>query len=441
MTVLSLRAGQDHLEKVASTRDPIKAISEFVWNALDADATRVSVEFVLNVLGGVEEIVIRDNGTGISHAHAARDFGNLGDSWKRTSHRTPTMHRALHGKEGRGRLRFFSLAQHARWQSVYSEDGKHRAISIDIASGTLEKSDLSEASNSTNPETGTIVTLTRLKSTYDWLLASKAFLEFNTVFAPYVLQYSNVAISYNEIAVDPDATIARSHTFPTQTIVGPNKTVRDLSLRIIEWKSQVEDRKIHLGGESGITLGSQPANVVAPGFDFSAYAYAAYFQELADAALLELDDLSDPDLNHVMGHIREQLADYFRERQAERSRGIIDDLKAAGAYPYEGEPKDNVERRERQVFDIATQAVSSYSREFKKADTSVQRMTLTFLREAVRHNPDSLSTILRAVVNLPKGRQDEFSTLLQKTELGNIITASSLIADRITTLEVLKGMV
>jgi hypothetical protein len=54
---------------------------------------------------------------------------------------------------------------------------------------------------------------------------------------------------------------------------------------------------------------------------------------------------------------------------------------------------------------------------------------------------DSLSTILRAVVNLPKGRQDEFSTLLQKTELGNIISASSLIGDRITVLEVLKGMV
>jgi hypothetical protein len=50
MTVLNLRAGQDHLEKVASTRDPIKALAEFVWNAVDAEATRVSVEFVLNAL-------------------------------------------------------------------------------------------------------------------------------------------------------------------------------------------------------------------------------------------------------------------------------------------------------------------------------------------------------------------------------------------------------
>ena len=162
---------------------------------------------------------------------------------------------------------------------------------------------------------------------------------------------------------------------------------------------------------------------------------------MADANLLELDDLSDPDFMFVMEHVRDRLGDYFRHRQAERSKGLIDDLKNEGAYPYEGDPKDEVERRERDVFDIATYAVSSYSREFKKADTSLRKMTLTLLREAIRHNPDALSTILRAVVNLPKVRQDEFSNLLQKTELGNIIAASSLIADRVTVLQVLSSMV
>jgi hypothetical protein len=68
-------------------------------------------------------------------------------------------------------------------------------------------------------------------------------------------------------------------------------------------------------------------------------------------------------------------------------------------------------------------------------------MTLALLREAVRHNPDSVTNILRAVINLPKSRQDEFSALLEKTELSNIITASNLIADRITVIEVIKEMV
>jgi DNA mismatch repair ATPase MutL len=71
MVVLTLKAKHDHLQKLASTRDYVKALAEFVWNALDADATTVSVELVRNALGGLESIVIRDSGTGISKARAS----------------------------------------------------------------------------------------------------------------------------------------------------------------------------------------------------------------------------------------------------------------------------------------------------------------------------------------------------------------------------------
>jgi hypothetical protein len=107
MVVLTLKAKHDHLQKVASTRDHVKAISEFVWNALAADAKRTLVEFTRNALGGLEGIIIRDNGTGISKERAEHDFESLGESWKLTKARTPVLARAIHGKEGQGRLRFF----------------------------------------------------------------------------------------------------------------------------------------------------------------------------------------------------------------------------------------------------------------------------------------------------------------------------------------------
>ena len=79
MAVLNLEAKQDHLEKVANTRDPIKAIAEFVWSTLDADATDVGVEFRSNPLGGIQEIVINDNGLGNSRERAQSDFSSLGE--------------------------------------------------------------------------------------------------------------------------------------------------------------------------------------------------------------------------------------------------------------------------------------------------------------------------------------------------------------------------
>ena len=61
MTVLELKAQHDALQRIATTRDPIRAISEFVWNALDADATSVSVDLERNSLGGLTAVVITDN--------------------------------------------------------------------------------------------------------------------------------------------------------------------------------------------------------------------------------------------------------------------------------------------------------------------------------------------------------------------------------------------
>lgn len=442
MTILTLKAKHDHLAKVASTRDYVKALAEFVWNALDADATEVTVEFARNPLGGLNSIVVRDNGTGISKSRADHDFESLGESWKLQASRTPLLSRVIHGKEGQGRLRFYSLAQKARWVSVYDDQGNLFRLTIDIEADSLQTSTVSEPAPATETSrTGTVVELTALKDTFDWLTSEEARTDFGFIFAPYALQYPSVGIFYDGHRVDPNATIERSYEFESRPIICPGRVVRDLSLRVIEWKGRVGSRKIYFGSESGVVLGAQAANVTAPGFDFSVYAYSPFFQEIANANLLEVDGLTDPDFARVLERIRDEVGDYFRSRQAEISGELIQELKDAGVYPYEGEPKDEIERRERQVFDIATHAVSSYSRDFKKADNPLKKITLGLLREAIAHNPESVSRILRAVFNLPKNRQDEFSNLLDKTELAHIISASSLIADRVVALKVLREMV
>src|SRR5215216_994595 len=98
--------------------------------------------------------------------------------------------------------------------------------------------------------------------------------EFDATFAPCILQYPDAEIIYDGKAVDPKKTIERSHQSPTQPIVCPGRVVRDLTLRVIEWKPRVTVRKIYFGGETGVVLGSLAANVTAPGFEFSAYAYS-----------------------------------------------------------------------------------------------------------------------------------------------------------------------
>src|SRR5687768_4958478 len=98
----------DHLERLASVRRPLLAIAELIWNALDADATKVEVQTERNGLGGLDLIRVTDNGRGISLGEAQAGFKNLGGSWKKSSRRTKSG-RVLHGKDGQGRYKAFAL--------------------------------------------------------------------------------------------------------------------------------------------------------------------------------------------------------------------------------------------------------------------------------------------------------------------------------------------
>ena len=222
MVVLTLKAKHDHLEKVAATRDCVKALAEFVWNALDADAKKVNVDLMRNALGGLESILIRDDGTGISKVRAAHDFESLGESWKLKRRHTPLLSRAIHGKEGKGRLRFFSLAQKATWSTVYKEATTPYRLKIEIKAATLQTSEVSdpEPAQADTP-TGTVVELAPLKDTFDWLGSDEAYSDFGAIFAPYILQYPGAEITYDGKGVDPFLTIERTREFGTCRIVVP----------------------------------------------------------------------------------------------------------------------------------------------------------------------------------------------------------------------------
>ena len=64
-----------------------KAIAELVVNGYDADATEVAVEITAH------QIVIRDNGTGMSEDDIRNSYMMLGSDQKRNVKRTPRFNR------------------------------------------------------------------------------------------------------------------------------------------------------------------------------------------------------------------------------------------------------------------------------------------------------------------------------------------------------------
>ena len=130
MKNIPISTTHDHLSRVASGISPINAVSELIWNSLDAGANNITVVFDTNELGGLIQIEVCDDGYGINAAQVEKLFGSLGDSWKKTMEKFKN--RPLHGKKGEGRFKAFSLGESVTWATVYEDDNDHKYYHFSI---------------------------------------------------------------------------------------------------------------------------------------------------------------------------------------------------------------------------------------------------------------------------------------------------------------------
>ncbi|MFC8009063.1 ATP-binding protein [Streptomyces cinereoruber] len=88
MRRVHLEAAEDHVERLAREHDPVGAVKELIWNALDADATKVTVTIERSATGAADKVLIADDGEGITPEGCTTAFEKIGGSWKKHSHTT-----------------------------------------------------------------------------------------------------------------------------------------------------------------------------------------------------------------------------------------------------------------------------------------------------------------------------------------------------------------
>src|SRR3989442_15303241 len=87
--------------------DKLRAISELVKNAYDADASHVKVNFKDS---DEHQITIEDNGNGMDLSTIRNGWLQIGTPLKRMSTVSPRKHRPFSGSMGIGRLSAFSIS-------------------------------------------------------------------------------------------------------------------------------------------------------------------------------------------------------------------------------------------------------------------------------------------------------------------------------------------
>jgi len=405
---ISVQVQDDHLELLSRAK-PMLALSELIWNALDAEATEVRIEFADNDMGGIDAIRVRDNGHGLAFDHAQDAFRNLGGSWKREESRTANRRRALHGQYGKGRFRAFGLGNFVQWISSFDRNGERHTFRITGRAARLGEFELSDPEPAETP-IGMTVEIADLPSNIGLLRGIKAVQEATDFFALYLRQYPDVRIVYDGVPLDPANAEDRSTECDLGEFVMENGERVQASMTLVEWLTPGK-RGIVLCDANGFALHTVKPRLLFRGFSYTAFLKSAHFVALEREGLLPLEDMS-PDCRQLLEAARLALRRHFTLREIERAQDILTQWRDAGIYPYSGAPGDRDEETERRIFDIYATHLAQLAA-FSEATNANKRLMLRLLKELIHTDPTRVARILDEWLAFPEDKQEEVADLLQ----------------------------
>lgn len=427
----------DFLEKITRAQ-PVQAVAEFIWNGLDADAASIDVRIEYNDLDVMSAVAIIDNGLGMPFSDAPEFFKKLGGSWKRPGAVTKKNNRFLHGQDGRGRFKAFSLGRIAEWDVTYAKGDELWTFKIMMSASKIQEVRISdEAKAPEGKRPGVTLTISELHKDYRSITSEAGTQELTEIFALYLADYQGISIVVDSIRIDPDKAIASRYGVNLSDIIEEGKNYQT-RLEIIEWRA-VTNRALYLCNEKGFPLTQVERRFHTGNYQFSAYLKSSYISKLQKEGTLELAEMNSAVVT-VIEEAQHAIREYFRNRAAQEARTIVEDWKEEKIYPYEGEATTNVEHIERQVFDIVAVNVAQYIPEFDTTPAKNKAFHLHLLRHAIEKSPEDLQLILGEVLKLPKRKQEELAGLLRDVSLSSIISAAKIVADRLkflTGLEVI----
>ena len=436
--IIDLAVEKDHIHSLTRANG-ITAISELIWNSLDADATEIEIDFEPSGIGGYNYISISDNGLGISYEKAQDVFGKIGGSEKKEKNQSPSG-RVYHGKEGKGRYKALALGDLVTFTSRYN-NGKGVKV-FDIIFDT-EKISTSEFSDLRNVENDSKSGFKVLIENVNPETASQALLDtsrsdIEQKFASYWINYPDFTISFNGKKLDFKSLIKnQENQVIFQSIDGEDVEYK-FNVKVIEWTFDIK-KKTYLCNNKGVPF--KELNIgVRSSLPISIFIESLYIEKLQRENKLELDGL-DTIIQEVYEKAKKIARNYIKERLHKYSGEFIQELKDQGLYPYQGEASTPIEVNTRKVFDIVALQVNEFLPDFEEQDKKSKKLTLALIKEALEKDSTSLQRILAEVIELPKNKRDELVELLDETSLSAMIDTMAEIKNRLFLINALEELI
>ena len=127
----------------------------------------------------------------------------------------------------------------------------------------------------------------------------------------------------------------------------------------------------------------RPPGIHAPGWNFTAYLTSELVTDLEERGAFAIADLH-PDYLTLVDAAKRQMREHFTRRAAEAATSVVEGWKKDGVYPFGGDPKDLIERTERQVFDVVALQLAEALPDFEGTDTKSKKLSMRSLGKLLR---------------------------------------------------------
>ena len=425
--------------------DYAESIAEYIWNGFDANATEVKIIIKSNEIGNILELAISDNGHGIP---SQSKFEPIFESEKEIISSKPSRSSSIvHGKNGIGRLTFFTFADSVTWNTVYEDANTKEKFkyTIKITSDTLDDWKASEPVPC-NDQTGTRVSFSNIHTithqNFDgdiqrFLCAEFAwFLELN-LDKKYSLKINDKNLNYRgEIVGD------------TEEFKHPIDN-HFFNIKFIRWNKRLHNEYsrfylIDSTGDEKLT-DTTTLNNKADQFFHSIYIQSSFFDKIEDIYLYEKPISRGIEGETIYRELKRFIDLYLRKKRKpflkKASDELVESFESKGIFPVFSNDTWQYYRKN-ELKDVLKEIYQAEPKLFGNLNLEQKKIFVHFLNLIMDSGErDRLFEVLGEVISLDPSDLDQLAKSLKVAKLSNMIKTIKLIEDRFATIEELKRLV
>lgn len=427
----------------------LKSICEYIWNGFDAKATQVNIEIIYNELDSISSIIISDNGYGIDRDSLDEKFTPFFQSEKIYD---PNIKQSdVHGKNGVGRLTFFTFASQATWTTVYSRDNINYEYTI-----AIDVNDLNHYNHNdpvvVEKSTGTSVefinvsseefTISSIKEQlckeFCWYLELNEDKGYKILINGEKLDYTNLILEKESVEVNEDSI---KPPYVAKFICWKLKLAEYSKYYYIDSngdEKQKENTTYNNKGDSfyhSVFIKSPLFN----NFDFKSNSE----NEQIDINGNIIYTKRSNNFQLLMREINQKLFDKRRPFLKNHVSEVIESLEINSAFPNYDENDPLLSFRKSQVEEVISCLYIAQPKIFSSSMNKEQRKTFIRLIDLIMESGEvnSLFEILEEILDMDSNDRKELSEILNYASLSNITKTIKLLEARFSAIEDLKQLV